>query len=431
MGHFDKEKSAQSEMSALFTPLKIGNLNLSHRIVLAPLTRMRASPAPDERVPNVELASEYYSQRATKGGLLIAEATSISQQALGYPRTPGIWTDKQTAAWKEIVRPVKQKGAFFFLQLWHVGRVSHSSYQPDGQAPVAPSAVAIPDELTPLADGSRVPFEVPRALRAEEIPAIVEDYRKAAKNAFLAGFDGVEVHAANGYLIDQFLHDGSNKRTDNYGGSIENRSRFLFEVLEGVQAAWAEAVGPSSPLARNVGIRLGPFGTFNNMSDSNETELFRYVFTKLNATSKPAYIHIIEPRVTGTTTNDETADADVLKSLGKLFSGPIISAGGYHPETAHSTVQRSTQSDPPQEVAVAFGRTFIANPDFPLRVLLKAPLNPYNRATFYSGEAVGYTDQPFLTEDVVKSHTEALQLQFQDNQEAQRHLQSYSQLLKL
>ena len=200
MGHFDEQKSGKAEMSALFIPLRIGNLTLSHRIVLAPLTRMRASP--DERVPNVELSAEYYKQRATKGGLLIAEATSISQQGTGYPQTPGIWSAKQTEAWRQIVEPVKEKGAYFFLQLWHVGRVSHSKYQVNGELPVGPSAIAI-DDVTLLPDWSRAPFEKPHALTEAEIQAIVQDYAAAAKNAFLAGFDGVEVHSANGYLIDQ------------------------------------------------------------------------------------------------------------------------------------------------------------------------------------------------------------------------------------
>ncbi|OQV23383.1 putative 12-oxophytodienoate reductase 11 [Hypsibius exemplaris] len=256
-------------MAPLFTTMKIGGLQLSHRIIMAPLTRCR--------------------------GLIVSEATNINRQSVGHFCAPGIWTPEQVDAWKGIVSAIHAKGGFIFLQLWHVGRGSHSAYQPDGRPPVGPSPIAIKGE-TSLPDGTKAPFEVPRELTVKDIAALLEDYRKATKNAFLAGFDGVEVHGANGYLIDQFLHDGSNQRTDKYGGSIENRARFLFEVVEAVQKVWIDAAGAGTSKAAYVGLRLSPFGKYQDMSDRREAELYGYVIPNLNRFNL-AYLHVVEPCV--------------------------------------------------------------------------------------------------------------------------------------
>ncbi|OWA54298.1 12-oxophytodienoate reductase 1 [Hypsibius exemplaris] len=412
-------------MAPLFTPIKIGSLQLTHRIIMAPLTRCRASP---EGVPNTELAGTYYTQRTTKGGLIISEATNISRQATGHFCAPGIYTPAQVEAWKSITSAIQKKGGFIFLQLWHVGRGSHSKYQPDGRPPVGPSPIAIKEE-TSLPDGSLAPFEVPRELTLEEITAIVEDYRKATKNAFLAGFDGVEVHGANGYLIDQFLHDGSNQRKDKYGGSYENRARFLLEVVEAVQQTWIEAAGAGSPKAANVGLRLAPFGKYQDMSDSHEAELYGYVIPNLNRFNL-AYLHVVEPRVIGSTAAGPEA-VEVVHSLGKTYNGPWITAGGYRPDDANKTVMDAAHSDPPRAVAVAFGRLFIANPDLPLRIFLRAPLHHYNRATFYTHDAVGYTDQPFLAAGDIVEGVKELRVEQPDNQKLQNAIEGEIQLLKV
>ncbi|OQV24667.1 putative 12-oxophytodienoate reductase 11 [Hypsibius exemplaris] len=416
-------------LPALFTPMTVGGCHLSHRILLAPLTRMRAT---SERVPCIELFPNYYQQRATKGGLLISESTSISQQGTAYFRTPGIYTDDQIEAWKPVTKAVRDRGAFFFLQLWHVGRVSHSQFQPDAQPPVAPSPIALPGSVR-LPDGSTALYEVPRELTSdEEIPAIVEDYRRATLKSAEAGFDGVEIQAANGYLIDQFFHDGSNTRTDSYGGSVENRCRFFFEILDVVTQAWKEAVGSSSPHAGNVGIRFSPFGTYNAMSDSNETELFRYIMPKLND-YRLAYIHINDQRAAGSSTlskTTQTCPADPLRELCRIFRGPLILAGGYYPVSANEAILTAAQQEPSQEVAVAFGRVYISNPDLPLRVLLGAPIVHYDRSTFYTHESVGYTDQPFLTEEEIQARLDTIREELEDNPKLFADIQALVKLLK-
>lgn len=363
----------------LFSSLKLGAVTLKHRVVMPPLTRMRAGQPGD--VPHA-LNAEYYGQRASEGGLLISEATDITPQAHGYPGTPGIYSDEQVAGWRLATDAVHAKGGFFFNQIWHVGRVSHSTMQPGGARPVAPSAIAIRGDHMD-AQGKAVPFETPRALERREIAAIIADFVFAALNSRRAGFDGVEIHGANGYLLDQFLHDGSNRRTDEYGGSIENRARMILEVVDAV----ADAIG-----ADRVGVRLSPWSGILDMEDSAGLALWEYVIGELGQ-RKIAYLHLIEPR--SDFTNDEKPldmDApDVASLFKKAFNGPVISAGGFVPETAAAAVA-SGNSD-----AIAFGRAFIANPDLPERIRLGAPLNRHNRPTFYGGGAEGYTDYPFLS----------------------------------
>ncbi|RUM99502.1 alkene reductase [Pseudaminobacter arsenicus] len=362
----------------LFKPLILGALALKHRIVMAPLTRMRTKQPGN--VPYA-LNAEYYGQRASDGGLQITEATDISPQSQGYRWVPGIYTPDQIAGWKEVTEAVHAKGGFIVNQIWHVGRISHSSLQPNGALPGAPSAIAPPGEHYD-ADGNTVPFETPHALTLDGIAAIKGDFVQAARNARHAGFDGVEIHGANGYLLDQFLNDGSNKRTDIYGGSIENRSRFLLEVADAVAAVTG---------AGRVGVRLSPWSNIQGMTDSDGVKLWEYVITELGKRDL-AYLHLIEPRADFT--NDEkplNMDApDVAALFKKGFGGPIISAGGFQPDTARAAISTGNSD------AIAFGRPFIANPDLPERIRRNVPLNKHVRVTFYGGAEEGYTDYPFL-----------------------------------
>ncbi|AGH51646.1 alkene reductase [Sphingobium sp. TA15] len=361
--------------SALFQPLRIGRLELSHRVVMAPLTRMRAGPG---MVPR-DIAVEYYRQRATPGGLIVAEASQVMPTGQGYPQTPGIHTAEQIAGWKRVTDAVHEAGGHIFLQLWHVGRISHSSYH--GETPVAPSAVAAAgDHFT--ASWKLEPFQTPRALELEDIAAIVEAYRTGARNALAAGFDGVEIHGANGYLIEQFLQSRSNRRQDIYGGSIANRTRFLLDVTRAV----VEEAG-----ADRVAVRLSPFGTTNDSGEDDPLPLYRHAIAALSG-FQLAYLHLIEPRIAG------TGKADVLNdsapSAAELFRdswpGVLIAAGGYEGASAQEEVGKGLAD------AIAFGRPFIANPDLVERIRLGAPLNPWDRPTFYGGDAKGYTDYPTL-----------------------------------
>jgi N-ethylmaleimide reductase len=357
-------------MSKLFSPIRIGALDLSHRVVLAPLTRMRADMPGN--VPS-GLMAEYYGQRASQGGLLIAEATFISPTGNGGYASPGIFTDAQVAGWRKVVDAVHAKGAKILLQLWHVGRQSHVQLQPNGQAPVAPSAIQA-DVRALLANGPAI-GSMPRAIELSEIPALVGEYRRAAERAKEAGFDGVEVHGANGYLIDQFLQDNSNRRTDAYGGSIENRAHFLIEVLEAVTSVWG---------ADRVGVRIGPSNKFGGMGDSTPDVTFPYVARAI-ARFGLAYLHIIEPRVTGNVSDDDKPPV-VAGLLRPLFGGPVIAAGGFNAAGAEAILAKG-EAD-----LVAFGRHFLANPDLPERLRRNLPLNPYDRATFYYGGEKGYAD---------------------------------------
>ncbi|KAI8372988.1 uncharacterized protein BYT42DRAFT_578789 [Radiomyces spectabilis] len=355
----------------LFTPLKLGRHTLQHRVVLAPLTRFRS----DEKAVVRPFVTEYYAQRATPGGLLVTEATFISPTAGSYPNAPGIYTQEQIAKWKEVTQAVHDKGGVIYLQLWHIGRASHSKFSPNGEQPVSASAIAIQGKNL-WGDQQ----QVPRALEILDIKALVQDYRQAALNAVEAGFDGVEIHAANGYLLDQFINTSSNKRSDIYGGSIENRARFALEVVDAI----ADAIGPD-----RTAIRLSPWSGFQDMQDDTPYETWGYIVSQLQAHQPElAYVHFVEPRI------DFRSEAlpdttDSLDPFRQIWKGPFISAGGYtiDPKLAF---ERSDKSGD----LIAFGRAFIANPDIVERLRNGWPLNRYNRKTFYTPGAEGYTDYP-------------------------------------
>jgi len=362
----------------LFSQLRVGAHTLKHRVVMAPLTRMRAQQPGN--VPG-HLNALYYGQRASDGGLLISEASPISPQAHGHPAVPGIHSVEQVAGWRLVTRAVHDRGGFIYLQLWHTGRVSHSRYQPDGGPPFAPSAVRAEGELlTPTREN--VPYEIPRALAREALPGIVSDYRRAALNALDAGFDGVELHGANGYLLEQFLQSRSNLRDDEYGGSIPNRARFMLEVTRAV----VDVCG-----AERVGMRLSPFGIANGSGEDDPYPLYRHAVEAL-APMGLAYLHIIEPRTSGTGKTDAVREGQpsAVSMFRPHWPGVMVAAGGFDAASAFATVQTG-QAD-----AVAFGRFFISNPDLPLRLRRGAPLNPYDRKTFYCGGARGYTDYAAL-----------------------------------
>ncbi|KAJ0086452.1 hypothetical protein Patl1_07596 [Pistacia atlantica] len=391
----------QTPRIPLLTPYKMGPFNLSHRVVLAPLTRQRSHG----NVPQPH-AILYYSQRTTKGGLLIAEATGVSDTAQGYPNTPGIWTKEQVEAWKPIVDAVHAKGGIFFCQIWHVGRVSNRGvfyvfafcvlldessfvrtftaivqllcFQPNGQAPISGTDKPLMPQIR--ANGIDVAqFTPPRRLRTDEIPQIVNDFRVAARNAIEAGFDGVEIHGAHGYLIDQFLKDQVNDRTDQYGGSLENRCRFALEIVEAV----ANEIG-----AERVGIRLSPFADYAQAGDSNPEALGVYMAESLNKYNI-VYCHMVEPRMKAVGEKCESPHS--LLPMRKAFNGTFLVAGGYDREDGIKAIGEGHAD------LVVYGRWFISNPDLPKRFELNAPLNPYNRDTFYTDDPViGYTDYSFL-----------------------------------
>jgi N-ethylmaleimide reductase len=363
---------------SLFSPLKIGPYHLKHRVVMAPLTRMRAEkPSLSPRPLNVE----YYHQRATPGGLIIAEATPVMATGHGNPGVPGVYTEQQIKGWRAVVDAVHAKGGLIFLQLWHVGRVSHSSHQPGGVLPVAPSAVPIGGGLTAMtASGPPVPYETPRALETSEIAGVVESYKQGARNAMAAGFDGVEIHGANGYLIEQFLQSHTNLRTDRYGGSIANRARFLLEVTEAVIEVWG---------ADRVGVRLTPYGIANGSGEADPMPLYTHVVKSLQPLGL-AYLHFIEPRSSGAgraEVNHQNVPS-AMELFRPIWKGVLMTAGGFTGETANAAIAAGLAD------AIAFGRIFISNPDLPRRLSHGYPLTPYNRATFYGGEEAGYTDYP-------------------------------------
>jgi N-ethylmaleimide reductase len=363
---------------SLFSPLKIGPYQLKHRLALAPLTRMRAEKPSLAPRP---LNAEYYAQRATPGGLIIAEASPVMATGFGSPGVPGIYSEQQIEGWRKVVDAVHAKGGTIFLQLWHVGRVSHSSFQPGGVLPVAPSAVPISADLkTSTADGKVTTYETPRALETAEIPGVIDAYRQGAENALQAGFDGVEIHGANGYLIEQFLQSHTNLRTDRYGGGIENRVRFLMEVTQAVIDVWG---------AERVGLRLSPYGVANGSGEADPMPLYSHAIKSLNPLGL-AYLHFIEPRSSGAgraeVNHQNVPSAMVLYR--PIWNGTLITAGGFTGETADAAIAAGHAD------AIAFGRIFISNPDLPRRLQRGFPLTPYNRATFYGGEAAGYTDYP-------------------------------------
>ncbi len=356
-------------VSKLFDPYKLGAVTLSNRAVMAPLTRNRAVAG---FVPN-PLAIEYYGQRAS-AGLLITEASQVSQQGQGYQDTPGIYTKEQVAGWRKVTDRVHERGGHIYIQLWHVGRISHTTLQENGGAPVAPSAIRANTKT--FVGGSFADVSEPRALELGEIPGIIDSFKRASANALEAGFDGVEIHGANGYLLDQFAKDGSNKRTDAYGGSIENRARLMIEVA---QAVAAEAG------ADRTGIRISPVTPANDVSDSNPQPLFDHIVDQLNAL-KLIYIHVIEG-ATGGPRDNAPFDYD---SLRKRFSGTYIANNGYNFKLATEVLDKNKAD------LIAFGKPFISNPDLVERLKLGAPLNDFDKATFYGGGAKGYTDYPVL-----------------------------------
>ncbi len=356
-----------NDLSVLFSPVRIGSLDLPNRIVMAPLTRNRVEPA--TLAPRA-LNADYYRQRAS-AGLIITEATQISQQGQGYLNTPGIYSDAQVEGWQIVTQAVHHAGGRIALQLWHVGRVSHVSLQPNGGAPVAPSAIPAKTK-TYLAHGFD-DVSAPRALEHAEIKAIVRDYAKAAANAKRAGFDAVEIHGANGYLIDQFLRDGTNHRTDEYGGSIENRTRFALEVTHAVLESW----DPS-----RVGFRISPAAPANDMSDSNPAPLFQHLAQELSAL-KLAFLHVNE------TQGAEGPRFD-FAALRKAFSGAYMANAGYEAASAAKAISENRTD------VVAFGKLFISNPDLVARFQKGASLNEWDQAKFYGGDAAGYTDYPAL-----------------------------------
>ncbi len=356
----------------LFSPYRLGCLDLPNRIVMAPLTRSRAG---EGGIPT-PLMAEYYAERAS-AGLIITEASQISAEGQGYEGTPGIYTEPQIAGWELLTHAVHTCGGRIFLQLWHVGRISHTSLQPGGRPPVAPSAVCAKAQT--FIGGRFVDVSKPRELQLNEIHEIVEAYVVATRNALWAGFDGVEVHAANGYLIDQFLRDGSNKRTDEYGGSIENRTRFLNEVMQGVIAEAGED---------RVGVRISPVSTVNDAHDSNAEELFSHVVESLDRL-KPAYLHVIEGQTQGPRDIDPNFDFTALR---RKFHGTYMANNGYTLELAVASVAAGAVD------LVAFGRPFIANPDLVERFRINAPLSSVDTETLYGGGAAGYTDYPALSE---------------------------------
>lgn len=353
--------------SDLFAPLQIGDLELPSRIVMAPLTRMRAG---EENVPT-KMNATYYTQRAS-AGLIISEATQVSLQGKGYAQSPGIHSAEQIAGWKQVTEAVHSAGGRMFLQLWHGGRTSHPDIQVDGALPVAPSAIAA--EGHAYTPNGRPDLVTPRALETEEIAGVVDQFRQGAKNAMDAGFDGVEVHGANGYLIDEFLEDGSNQRGDRYGGSTENRARFLLEVVEAVTKVWGK---------QKVGVRLSPSGTNYSMSDSDREATFGYAVDALNAFDL-AYFHLMEPNQWG---EDSGLDASFFRPI---YKGVLMVNGDYNRERGNAAIA-SGNAD-----LVSFGRTFIANPDLPKRLALDAELNEADPSTFYGGDEAGYLDYPPL-----------------------------------
>lgn len=350
-------------MSILFEPLKMGDVTLRNRVVMAPLTRSRANN--DGRIPN-NLMVEYYAQRAS-AGLILTEATIVDPMGAGYADTPGIWSDEQVEGWKKITKAVHDKGGLIFMQLWHVGRISHPSFL-NGQTPVAPSAIKPEGHVSLLRPLSEYP--TPRALSIDEIQDVVAAFKKGAENAKKAGFDGVEIHGANGYLLDQFLQDSTNKRNDEYGGSIENRARFMLEVTDAVLEVWDKG---------RVGMHLAPRMDAHDMGDSTRVKTFSYVAKELG-----------ERGIAFICTREHQADDSISQALKKEFGGAFISNESFTKESAEILIEGGGAN------AIAFGKLFIANPDLPQRFKIGGILNEPRPESFYNGGAEGYTDYPFL-----------------------------------
>ena len=363
-------------MNSLYDPITLGNLPLKNRVFMAPLTRNRARP---DGVPGV-LASTYYSQRAS-AGLIVSEATQISPMGKGYINTPGIHTEEQIAGWKSIVNAIHQSGGRIFLQLWHVGRISHNSLLPGNASPLAPSAITAQSQ-TVIATGF-VDVSEPRAMTLADIRQTIEDYREAAANAKAAGFDGIEIHAANGYLIDQFLQTKSNMRTDEYGGIVSNRVRFLREVVDAVLSVWEPT---------RVGVRISPYGTFNDMGDENPEQTFSHVVDVLNH-FRLGYLHVVEASRPGDAPGNAQLP-DLFNQLRAMWNGVYIVNGGYDAARGEHAIS-THRAD-----AVAYGKLFLANPDLPKRLQYNGPLNQPDQTSFYGGTELGYVDYPNWVDDI-------------------------------
>jgi N-ethylmaleimide reductase len=361
-----------TETSVLFSPARLGAVEIPNRVLMAPMTRSRAGR---DGVPG-PLAALYYAQRAG-AGLIVTEATQVAPEGQGYIQTPGIHDQAQVRGWRKVTDAVHAAGGRIFLQLWHVGRVSHRSFQPGSTAPVSASAISLEGDAWTY-DGMQ-PYSAPRALETEEVPGIVAQFRHGAALAKEAGFDGVEVHGANGYLIDQFLRDGTNRRTDRYGGRAANRARFLLEVTEAAVAVWG---------ADRVGVRLSPLGTFNGMADSDPAATFGTAVDALSGFGL-AYLHLVEQF--GAPLSE--AEHGIIKAIRGHWHGPYIANGAYDGARGAQAVASGWAT------AVAYGVPFIANPDLPLRLLTGAGLAPSDQATYYGGDAKGYVDYPAVPED--------------------------------
>ncbi len=360
--------SIPQEQHPILTPIQLGPYTLRNRVVMAPMTRNRAG----EGLAPTPTVATYYAQRAS-AGLIITEGSQVSPHGVGYPNTPGIHSDAQVEGWKKVTAAVHERGGRIFLQLWHVGRISHPSLQPEGGLPVAPSAIAAAG--TVFTYSGPQPFVAPRALELSEIPGVVEQFAHGARQALAAGFDGVELHGANGYLIDQFLRDGTNQRTDAYGGPVENRVRFLVEVVEAVTGVWG---------ADRVGVRFSPTGTFNSMSDSDPVSTFGYAAQTLDRFGL-AYLHVVEP----TSGRFAVPGAPIVApAIRERFHGSLILNGGFDLVTADAVIAAG-QAD-----LISFGQLFLANPDLPERFAEGVPLNVPDSATFYTGGEKGYIDYP-------------------------------------
>ncbi|KAI8074267.1 uncharacterized protein B0P05DRAFT_512803 [Gilbertella persicaria] len=359
--------------TALFSPIKIGRHTLNHRVILAPLTRFRAT---EDGVPT-EIQAEYYQQRASEGGLLITEATFITDRAGGIPYIPGIYSQKQIEGWKKVTRAVHEKKAVIYLQLWHIGRAAFSKNNPNQEQVVSASDVPIEG---PSWFGEA--HEVPRPLTIDEIQGLIQEFRQAVVNAIEAGFDGVEIQCGGGFIIDQFINSGSNKRTDNYGGSVENRTRLALEIIDTI----TDAVG-----ADRIGVRLSPGSTFGGMQDEDVVATTSYLVSRIQERHPDlAYLHFIEPRA-DVHMSDEATTNDTLEPFRKIWKGPLITASGFSTarEYAFEFAEKTGSM-------IAFGRAFIANPDLPQRLLNGSELNKYDRSTFYTRGPKGFIDYPFL-----------------------------------
>lgn len=386
MSQSDAAAAAATEKPAekLFEPIKVGPYTLPHRVVMAPLTRSRARQPGN--VPSA-LNACYYAQRAS-AALIISEATQVSMQGQGYAWTPGIHSREQISGWRMVTDAVHEAGGLMFMQLWHVGRISHPALQPDGMLPVAPSALRPSGDAfieDARGEGTLVPFVTPRALQIEEIPYIVRQYAIGARHARSAGFDGVEIHGANGYLLDQFLSSGTNHRTDAYGGSTQNRARLLLEVVEAACEIWGDD---------RVGVRLSPLGTFNDMHDDDPEATFGHIASQLND-FRLAYLHLVNPDAAAMDRGESPGAAAlrILALMREKYHGTLMIAGGFDHASAEAWLQ-AERCD-----LIAFGRKFIANPDLPARLHAGAPLQADDPSTYYGGGAKGYTDYPTLAQE--------------------------------